>query len=64
MKPLLKTPITRDRKAVGDWVSAAEQATDAGRNDFAERQKRRIADAQSTREEAARVVRTIRKAGK
>ena len=43
MKRLLDTPITRQtRDGLGDWESAADQATDAGRNAFWLRQQARM----------------------
>jgi hypothetical protein len=48
MKPLTHTQLKRGQKeGFGDWISAAEQATDAGRNDFAERQRQRRLQAQA-----------------
>jgi hypothetical protein len=46
MKPLLHTKVTRARKRIGDWVSAADQATDDGRLEFAQRQEERRRAAQ------------------
>jgi hypothetical protein len=64
MKPLLHAKITRERRVIGDYIPAAEQATDDGRNDFAERQRRRIADAQADAKETQIKVRDLRKAAK
>jgi hypothetical protein len=52
LKPLLQTKITRATKdGLGDWIAAADQATDEGRNDFAQRQRERMAQANKERQE-------------
>ena len=47
MKPLLQGKITPARKSVGDWIPAADQSTDAGRNEFWRRQQERMKAAQA-----------------
>jgi hypothetical protein len=48
MKSLLHTQLKRHQKdGLGDYIPAADQATDAGRADFAERQRQRRLAAQA-----------------
>jgi hypothetical protein len=51
VKPLLHAKITRERKSIGDYIPAKDQATVEGLSDFAQRQRDRIAAAQQAREE-------------
>jgi hypothetical protein len=46
VKRLLSVKVTRDHTP-NEWISADCQATDAGRADFAERQKQRRIEAQA-----------------
>lgn len=59
MKPLLQTKITRERRVVGDYIPAKDQATVEGLQDFAARQRARMEAAQKDRDEAKRVVRPL-----
>jgi hypothetical protein len=66
MKRLFDTPITRTRRSVGDWIDSAQQATDAGRNEFAARQEQRRRQMQQVpTSETAKVseIATIRRRG-
>jgi len=60
MKPLLSQPITRQRQKIGDYESAADQATDAGRDAFAGRQKARMVAAQADQVEVRNKVRKLK----
>ncbi len=64
MKPLLSRPITRECINLGEWESAVDQLTDAGRDAFKARQKARMEAARKEQEAAANVRPIIRKVAK
>jgi hypothetical protein len=60
MRPILSRKVTRG-DVLNEWEPAAHQSTMDGLRAFQDRQLKRIEAAQKDRDEAKRVVRTIRK---
>ncbi len=59
MKPLTSVKVKRG-EILKEWQSAIDQLTDAGRDDFARRQRERIKQAQADRAEQGDKVRSLK----